>query len=71
MKIRSIIKIAFLVGLSLLVYACENSWNCLRGNGVPGDESRDIAGFTGVVSEGEFDVFIVPDSEFSVKLEAD
>ena len=71
MKTRSIIKIAFLAGLTLMAYACENSWNCLRGNGVVGEETRDISGFTGVVSEGEFDVFIVPDSEFSVRLEAD
>jgi len=71
MKIRSFIKIAFLAGITIMAYACENSWNCLRGNGVPGDEIRAIAGFTGVVSEGEFDVFIVPDSSFSVKLEAD
>jgi len=71
MKTRSIIKIAFLAGLTLMAYACENSWNCLRGNGVPGEEIRTITGFTGVVSEGEFDVFIVPDSNFSVKLEAD
>ncbi len=71
MKTRSIIKIAFLAGLAVMAYACENSWNCLRGNGVQGDEIRDVAGFTGVVSEGEFDVFIVPDSSFSVKLEAD
>jgi len=71
MKTRSIIKIAFLVGLTLMANACENSWNCLRGNGVPGEEIRTITGFTGVVSEGEFDVFIVPDSNFSVKLEAD
>ena len=71
MKTRSIIKIAFLAGLTLMAYACENSWNCLRGNGVAGEETRDISPFTGVVSEGEFDVFIVPDSSFSVKLEAD
>jgi len=71
MKIRSFIKIAFLAGLTLMAHACENSWNCLRGNGVAGEETRDVSGFTGVVSEGEFDVFIVPDSEFSVKLEAD
>jgi hypothetical protein len=71
MKTRSIIRIAFLAGLTVMAYACENRWNCLRGNGVAGEETRDISGFTGVVSEGEFDVFIVPDSEFSVRLEAD
>lgn len=71
MKTRSIIKIAFLAGLTVLAYACENSWNCLNGNGVAGEETRDISGFTGVVSEGEFDVFIVQDSTFAVKLEAD
>ena len=71
MKTRSIIKIAFLFGLTLMAYACENSWNCLRGNGVAGEETRDISGFTGVVSEGEFDLIIIPDSSFSILLEAD
>ena len=71
MKIRSVIRIAFLAGLTVMAYACESSWSCLRGNGVAGDEIRTISGFTGVVSEGEFDVFIIPDSSFSVKLEAD
>ncbi len=71
MKTRSIIKFAILAALVLLADACENSWNCLRGNGVPGEETRTIEGFTGVVSEGEFDVFIIPDSEFAVSLEAD
>lgn len=71
MKTRNIIKIAFLVGLILMANACENSWNCLRGNGVTGEETRDISGFTGVVSEGEFDIIVLPDSMFSVMLEAD
>lgn len=62
---------AFLVALTLMAYACESTWTCLRGNGVPGEETRTISGFNGVVSEGEFDVFIVPDSEFAVTLEAD
>jgi hypothetical protein len=51
--------------------ACESTWNCLRGNGVLGEETRTVEGFTGVVSEGEFDVLIVPDSDFAVTLEAD
>ena len=71
MKTRSIIKIAFLAGLTVMAYACESSWNCLRGNGVAGEETRDISGFTGVVSEGDFDVEIIPDADFEVKLEAD
>ena len=71
MKARNIIRLTLLAVLVLLADACENSWNCLRGNGVPGEETRTIEGFTGVVSEGEFDVFIIPDSEFAVKLEAD
>jgi hypothetical protein len=71
MKTRSIIRVAFLAALTVMAYACENSWSCLRGNGIPGEETRAISGFNGVVSEGEFDVFIVPDSSFSVILEAD
>jgi hypothetical protein len=71
MKTRSIIGMASLAALTLLAYACESTWTCLRGNGVPGEETRTISGFSGVVSEGEFDVFIVPDSEYAVTLEAD
>ena len=71
MKARSIIRITFLAALTLMAYACENSWNCLRGNGVPGEETRDISGFTGVVSEGEYDILVVPDAEYSVMIEAD
>jgi hypothetical protein len=71
MKTRSIVRVAFLVVLTVMAYACESTWNCLRGNGIAGEETRTISGFTGVVSEGEFDVFIVPDSDFAVKLEAD
>jgi hypothetical protein len=71
MKTRSIIRIAFLAVLTVMAYACENSWSCLRGNGIPGEETRIISGFNGVVSEGDFDVFIVPDPDFAVKLEAD
>ncbi len=71
MKTRSIMRVAFLAALTLMAYACESTWPCLRGNGVPGEETRTIEGFTGVVSEGEFDVFIIPDSDFGVTLEAD
>ena len=71
MQSKSLLKVAFLAVLTVMVYACENTWNCLRGNGMPGDETRIIEGFTGVVSEGEFDVFIIPDSAFSIRLEAD
>ena len=71
MKTRSIVRVAFLAVLTVLAYACESTWSCLRGNGVPGEETRTIQGFTGVVSEGEFDVFIVPDADFGITLEAD
>jgi hypothetical protein len=71
MKIRSVSRVAFLAVLTVMAYACESTWSCLRGNGVPGDETRTISGFTGVVSEGEFDVFIVQDSAFAVKIETD
>ena len=33
MKTKSISRIAFLAGLTLMAYACENSWNCLRSGG--------------------------------------
>jgi hypothetical protein len=71
MKTNNITRTAFLAFLTLLAYGCENSWNCLRGNGIAGEETRMVEGYTGVVSEGEFDVVIVPDTEFEVTIEAD
>jgi hypothetical protein len=71
MKTSNITRTIFLALLTLLAYGCESSWNCLRGNGVAGEETRMVEGYTGVVSEGEFDVSIVPDSEFGVTIEAD
>ncbi len=71
MKTSIIIRVAFLAALAVLAHACENTWSCLRGNGIPGSETRTISGFTGVVSEGEFDVYIQVDTAFSVEIEAD
>ena len=57
---------------ALTFYSCESGfWNCLRGNGVPADETRDLKTFDGFVSEGAFDILVIPDSVFTVKIEAD
>ncbi|MFC2113223.1 head GIN domain-containing protein [Bacteroidota bacterium] len=72
MKTKAPISILFLVILTLTFVACENSaWNCLRGNGIIEKETRDLSQYNGVVTEGEFDVFYVPDSVYSVEIEAD
>jgi hypothetical protein len=71
MKTSNMIRTASLAVLIFLAHGCESSWNCLRGNGVAGEETRILEGFTAVVSEGEFDVLIVPDPEFAITIEAD
>jgi hypothetical protein len=64
--------IFFILPVLILLASCENAyWNCLRGNGTIEQETRELADYTGVVSEGEFELFYVPDTSFYVILETD
>lgn len=72
MKIKTPISIVLPVILAFTLIACENSaWNCLRGNGIIEKETRDVQEYNGVVTEGEFEVFYIPDSSYSVVIETD
>lgn len=67
-KIRLIIAILLVATL----YSCEGGlWNCLRGNGIAAEETREPGAFTGFVSEGAFDIAVIPDSVYTIKIEAD
>ena len=72
MKKQSPIAIILFIVLAISLIACENSGiNCLRGNGIIEKETRDLEEYSGVVTEGEFEVFYVPDSSYFVMIETD
>jgi hypothetical protein len=58
--------------MSLLLTSCESIFfSCLKGNGILEEEERPLGKFTGIISEGDFDVYIVIDSVSKVVIEAD
>lgn len=62
----------FILPVLITLVSCENSyWNCLRGNGSIEKETRELQEYSAVISEGEYDVFYVPDSSYYVILESD
>ena len=66
------IRIIIAILLAATLYSCEGGlWNCLRGNGIAAEETRELNSFTGFVSEGAFDIVVIPDSEYSIEIEAD
>lgn len=72
MKNQAHISIALPVLLVFILIACENSaWNCLRGNGTIEKESRELQQYSGVLTEGEYDIYYIPDTSFFVVLETD
>ena len=69
MKARNIL---IILPILVLLVSCENSyWNCLRGNGMIEKETRELQEYNGVVTEGEFEVFYVPDTSYHIILETD
>ena len=57
----------FILGIS----ACHDGFNCIDGNGDVVLESREFYGFHEIVSEGDFDIFLVQDSIYSIEVEAE
>lgn len=51
--------------------ACHDGLHCIDGNHDVISENRDATDFREIVSEGDFDVFLVQDSIFSVEVEAE
>jgi hypothetical protein len=61
-----------LVASAILLSSCEGIWpDCVEGNGVIFTENRDVSAFTGVESNGDFEVNIFPGEESGVTVEAD
>jgi hypothetical protein len=72
MKTIRSIRIILPVLAVLALVSCENSsWNCLRGNGVLTEETRQLQSYDGVVTEGEYEIIYIPDTAYSVVLETD
>jgi hypothetical protein len=72
MKSRTFILILAPVMLALLLTACENSYlSCLRGNGFIERDTLELSEFTGIVTEGDFEVYYIPDTVHFRVLETD
>jgi hypothetical protein len=72
MKRTSLLIAAALVAVLSILTSCDGFYlGCLDGNGIIIQEERNLSDFTGVISEGEYDVFIVTDSVSKVSIEAD
>jgi len=72
MKTRIIIRSIIAAFIAVALYSCEGGfWNCLDGNGIPAEETRELSDFTGFVSEGAFDILVIPDSVYEIEIEAD
>jgi hypothetical protein len=58
--------------LLVAMNSCEyGPFGCLRGNGVLIEETRTLNTFTGVISEGDFDITIMVDTVYQAVIEAD
>ena len=72
MKRTSLLITSAVIAVLSILTSCDGFYlGCLDGNGVGSYEERELSEFTGVISEGEYDVFIVIDSVSKVRLEAD
>jgi len=60
----------FCVGL-LLLYSCDELFNCVDGNGVLKTEKRFVTEYFGVENHTDFEVEIIADSQFAVEVIAD
>ena len=55
-----------------LLFSCDDYWfNCLRGNGIVVNQERESDHFSGVISEGDFDIIIITDSVCKAVVVAD
>ena len=61
-----------LAATAFILSSCEGIWpNCEEGNGVIVTQMRNVSSFSGVESNGDFEVYIYPGEEAGVKVEAD
>lgn len=69
---KPVIHILITLLILLTLSSCEDGmWGCLHGNGILIEEERGMNTFSGIISEGDFDVTIVIDSVSKVVIEAD
>ena len=58
--------------LLITMNSCEyGPWGCLRGNGILIEETRELNTFSGLISEGDFDITIIVDTVYKAVIEAD
>lgn len=70
-KVSLLFTATVIVAMSIMT-SCDGIYlGCLDGNGSITEEERNLSEFTGVISEGEYDVYIVIDSVSKVRIEAD
>lgn len=62
--------LTYLMGV-LLLFSCDDLFNCLDGNGVLKTEKRFVSEFYGVENHTEFDLEVVADSVYAVEVIAD
>ena len=63
--------ILMIAAMLLIGTSCEKSVMPVRGNGDVVTETREFPSFDRVANEGEFEIFIVQDEEYSVTIEAE
>jgi hypothetical protein len=72
MKTKTTIQILIPVLLAVGLICCENmDWYCIRGNGILEEETRELTDYDGVVAEGDFEVYYIPDTAFFMIVETD
>jgi hypothetical protein len=72
MKTRILTIIPALALLGLLLGSCEDVFrSCLRGNGNIVTDTRELGEFSGVVTEGSYEVYYIPDTTYFMELQTD
>lgn len=72
MKKTPLLPALTLLSFIFLLTSCEEFYfNCLKGNGIMVSQERETGQFSGVISEGDFDVIIIIDTINKVVVEAD
>jgi hypothetical protein len=72
MKKASLLITTVIIAVLSILTSCDGfHLGCLNGNGIVIQEERNLRSFTGVISEGEYDVFIITDTVSKVVIEAD
>ncbi len=58
---------------ALMLHGCyyEHGGICIQGNGIPRTELRAVQPFTGIVSNGSFEVYVHPSTKHEVEIDAE